>query len=296
MVETVMVAVDGGTASDAALNWSLDRAAHLDVRLDVTTVIEPDGHSANETGDSYRIRRERALVSSVARIAPMLPHHVIEKSVIYGHVVDALVKASRDADLLVVGNHPTSLLAGMVHGTLPLRLAGQTRCTTVVVPSDWRPSGFGVVVAWDDDSSADSALMFAASEASRRLEPLTIVHSFTVPSAQIFDADGATLVFDEALRYEHIVLAEAAITVRRAYPQLVVREVLAAGPAAVEAIAAAHGAALLVVGTHSRGAAGFLLGSVSHAALINMPAPVAVVPASREPIDILPEVLDEELL
>jgi nucleotide-binding universal stress UspA family protein len=297
MVETVMVAIDGGVSSEAALNWSFDRAAHFPVRLDVTTVIEPNGRAPHETEASYRSRRESALVSSVGRIAPMLPHQVIEKSVIYGNVATALIQASHGTDLLVVGNHPTSLLAGMVHGTLPLRLAGQTRCTTIVVPSDWQPSGRGVVVAWDDDNSADSALMFAASEADRRREPLTIVHSWKVPSAQIFDADGATLVFDEALRREHGILAEAAVTVRRAYPRVVVHEALEAGPAAVEVIAAAQGAALLVVGTHSRRAgASFLLGSVSHAALINMPAPVAIVPTSLEPSEVNSAEHDEVLL
>ena len=297
MVETVMVAVDGGTASEAAMDWSLDRAAHREIHLDVTTVIEPNAHPHDETESDYRLRRESALVSTVGRAAPSLPTQVIEKSVIYGRAVDALIQASGRCDLLVIGNHPTSLLAGMVHGTLPLQLAGQTHCTTVVVPSDWHPSGNGVVVAWDDDSSADAALMFAAAEAHWRGEPLTIVHSWKVPSAQVFDADGATIVFDAALELEHNVLADAAITVRRAYPELVVREALEAGPAAVEVIAAAHGASLLVVGTHSRRAtASFLLGSVSHSALVNMPAPVAIVPSAWEPIALHPELLNEDLL
>lgn len=297
MVETVMVAVDGGTASEAAMAWSLDRAAHCDIHLDVTTVIEPNAHPQNETEADYRLRRETALVSTVGRAAPSLPTQVIEKSVIYGRAVDALIQASRNCDLLVIGNHPTSLLAGMVHGTLPLQLAGQTGCTTVVVPSNWRPSGSGVVVAWDDDSSADAALMFAAAEAHRRHEQLTIVHSWKVPSAQIFDADGATIAFDAALELEHNVLADAAVTVRRAYPDLVVREALEPGPAAVEVIAAAHGASLLIVGTHSRHAtASFLLGSVSHSALINMPAPVAIVPSAWKPTALPPQLRDEDLL
>jgi hypothetical protein len=53
----------------------------------------------------------------------------------------------------------------------------------------------------------------------------------------------------------------------------------------------------LVVGTHSRRAtASFLLGSVSHSALINMPAPVAIVPSVWEPTALHPELLDEDLL
>jgi nucleotide-binding universal stress UspA family protein len=57
---------------------------------------------------------------------------------------------------------------------------------------------------------------------------------------------------------------------------------LVQGAAAPALVAAAATAALLVVGTHGRGAvAGLILGSVSHDVLLNMPCPVIVIPRRK---------------
>ena len=74
-------------------------------------------------------------------------------------------------------------------------------------------------------------------------------------------------------------LAKAAEAVRAGHPGLEVTERLVSSPASVGVVEAAQGASLVVTGAHGRGTIGGLfLGSVSHDILLNMPAPVAVVP------------------
>ncbi|MEE3703946.1 universal stress protein, partial [Pasteurella multocida] len=42
MAERVVVAVDGGSASTSALDWAIDRARSVDMRLEIITVVDVD--------------------------------------------------------------------------------------------------------------------------------------------------------------------------------------------------------------------------------------------------------------
>jgi nucleotide-binding universal stress UspA family protein len=139
----------------------------------------------------------------------------------------------------------------------------------VVVSADWEPTHGEVVVGWTTDGTSDAALEFGAREASRRGNPLTIVHATSSPDPR---------------EIQRGLLAGAARGVRHEHPELRVSEVLQQGSAAVAIVRAATYAELVVVGSRGRGAiTDFFLGSVSHDVLLNMPAPVAVIPHSWSP-------------
>jgi nucleotide-binding universal stress UspA family protein len=137
-----------------------------------------------------------------------------------------------------------------------------------------------VVVGVDDSKEARSALRWAAEQARLRSAPLKVVHAFQPHHlAGVFGI--AKLQPDAAWR------ADA-----RRWLADVVREELGDdvaelelephaaqdGPAAA-VLAAAAGAALIVVGSRGRGATGSALhGSVSSALLRHAPCPVVVVP------------------
>jgi len=285
MTENVIVAIDGGPASAAALDWAITRVinhsasgSHAEpIELELTTVVEL-GWSPHDVAVSFQPAYERALAAASHEVESRAPGCRRTSYIRHGVPVEELVRASASADLMVIGSNKTGLLAGAVYGTLPLRLAAHARCPVVVVPATWRPRTGPVVVGLDNDPAGTEAIDWAADEAVRLGRGLSIVHSWSIPMTVAIDL-GAVVPF-EALREANAeALATAAGRVRDAHPGLDVVEVLDTGPAAPVLVDAAGDAELLVVGTHGRGSVGSLiLGSVSHDVLLNLPCPIAVIP------------------
>lgn len=296
MVERVTVAFDGGPASDAALAWAIDRAGSLKVYLEITAVTGLDSELPEGAETQYRNRYEDALAQAEARVRAAVPDASVTTKLRHGLPAEALIAASRHTDLLVIGTNKTSAIAGIVHGTLPLKVAGQADCTTVVVPADWKPKAGLVVAGWADDPTAEAALDFAAREAARRHAELAIVHTWSAPPTSPMDASASAVVVEELIAANRQLLADAAHRVAVAHPDITVTQGMHAGSAAVAIVRASANASLVVVGSRGRGAvASFFLGSVSHDVLLNMPAPVAVVPRKHEPVDVYPDLVDEDL-
>ncbi|ASD22078.1 hypothetical protein B7495_08215 [Cryobacterium sp. LW097] len=281
MVERVIVAVDGGPASRAALDWALARAEDVPLSLELTTVVELGWSPVGGPEDDFQPVYERALAEATRFVAQNVPAVKATGVVRRGVPVDELVRASSAADLLVIGTNKTSALAGAVHGTLPLRLAAHAHSAVVVVPAGWVAGGDRVVVGIEDDGTMDAPLDVAAAEAARRAVPLVLVHAWSIPATLGVDY-GAAVPFDALIEAHEDILARALERVRAQHPAVDASGTLVQGAAAPALVEAAGHAALLVVGTHGRGAvAGLILGSVSHDVLLNMPCPVVVVPRSR---------------
>ncbi|WP_160140996.1 MULTISPECIES: universal stress protein [Cryobacterium] len=284
MVEKVIVAIDGGPASRAALEWALDRALAAErlpsasVSLELTTVVEMGWSPTGGPEDDFQPAYERALAEAIRRVDQAAPNCRKTGYIRHGVPTDELVRASAAADLLVIGTNKTGVLAGAVYGTLPLRLTAHAKCPVIVVPAVWAPRTGPVVVGLEDDALAAGALDFAAREAAHFGRPLSIVHAWTIPATVAVEF-GAVIPYDELRQAHAEILAERAERVRAANPDLQVTEVLEQGLPAFVLVEASRDASLIVVGTHGRGAVGSLfLGSVSHDVLLNLPCPVAVVP------------------
>ena len=296
MVERVTVAVDGGPASSAALAWVIDRARTVEMTIELTTIINADSERQPDGQPGSSVQRTTALEEATQRVRAALPHVVVIPRTRWGHPHEALLDSSRRSNLVVIGTHGTSPVAGLTHATLPLKIAGRSACTTVVVPAGWEPRSGPVVVGWADDPTADAALAFAAREAERRGVALTIVHGWTAPAAATVNYLSSAVAIEGLEMTNRDQLQRAAADIRLAFPSVVVTEELEPGPAAAALLDDATEASLVVVGSRGRGPlAGLLLGSVSHSVLLAMPAPVAVVPREGA-IDVYPELLEEDLV
>lgn len=296
MVERVIVAVDGGPASDAALAWVLERAKTVPMRLEITTISGLDAELPEGAETGFHTAAEAALLTAQSTAKAALPDLEVTATMRAGIPQEELVRASHKADLLVVGTNKTSTVAGLTHGTLPLKVAGQAECTTVVVPVGWQAGHGDVVAGWSDDPTAEAALDFAAAEAERTKKDLAIVHTWSTPPSTPMDGAGSAVLVQELVAANRQLLADAAHRIEVAHPGLSVTKLLHAGSAATAIVRAASNASLVVVGSRGRGAiAGFFLGSVSHDVLLNMPAPVAVLPKKHAPVDVYPELVDDEL-
>ncbi|WP_297372489.1 universal stress protein [Cryobacterium sp.] len=279
----MIVAVDGGPASRAALDWALARARSAPLPLELTTVVELGWSPPGGPVDDFQPAYERALADAAAYAERSFPGVKTTSVVRRGAPVDELVRASADAELLVIGTNKTGPLVGAVYGTLPLRVAAHAGCPVAVIPAGWTAGGDMVVVGVEDDLTVDAPLAVAAAEAAALGLPLTLVHAWSIPATLGVDF-GATVPFDALIEAHSEILEHATAKVRSSHPAITATGQLIQGAAAPALVAEAASAAVLVVGTHGRGAvAGLILGSVSHDVLLNMPCPIIIVPRLPRP-------------
>jgi nucleotide-binding universal stress UspA family protein len=139
----IVVAIDGSPNSERALDWALRHAAALSAPLTVLTVHEVPksywGHIPVEgPADKVAVEEERKAAEEMTqRIASQLgdaaPADVRVVAVI-GFVVEELVNASRDADMLVVGARGVGGFARLLLGSVSSQIASHSVCPVVLVP------------------------------------------------------------------------------------------------------------------------------------------------------------------
>ena len=166
-------------------------------------------------------------------------------------------------------------LAGLLVGSVAFALAAQGGCPVVVVRGRADATGGPVVVGIDGSPVSEAALAFAYEAAALRSAPLL---AGRVARTVHRPGDVPSLDWDSVEQEAQAELAERLAGWREKYPdadaqRLVVRDRPALVPAEQSA-----GAQLVVVGSHGRGgAAGLVLGSVSHAVLYRADCPAVIV-------------------
>lgn len=281
--ERVVIAVDGSAGSDAALDWAVERAASIDIRLEILTIV--DLHRTRPEGFDHGLAaHERVVVEAGRRVEASGSGARWSATVHHDRLVPGLAAASRRADLLVMGSHKAVPAFGSIHGTLPLVIASRTLSPLVVVPAGWTPSTGPVVVGVDDGSGA-AAADFAAAEAERASTTLVAVRAYELPAA-VSRVRGAADALLRGLESAQLsVLDELLSTVRRGREELEIAALVERGRPSLVLAAHAARARLTVIGRHHLHArAAPHLGAVAHDLLMNLPSPVAVVPerAHRE--------------
>lgn len=276
MPERIVVAVNGGPGSDAALAWVLDRAESVAFSVELVAVIEHQPMAFDFPEELLDRAYATVLTDAVTRIHAQAPRLEILQSIRRGPVVHELLRASIGASLLVLG---TKAPTGYFSGTLRHQVAAGAHCPVVVVPAGWKATKGPVVVGIDDDGTSDPAIEFASEEASRLREDLQLVRAWHLPVALVamWLSSGAD-PYVEIHRSQELLLKRIAESTRVANPLLSVRELLEQGPPSAVLTDLAGAAQLVVVGRHRRGmVSGLLLGSVGHDLLVSMPCPVAIV-------------------
>ena len=270
----LVVGVDGSGSAKLAERWAVREAAGTDlvVRLvhvvrwpaDTTTLV---GRATGE--DPYGLRRagERLLAEACDRVHALAPDLPVTTRLVDGDPAAELVGQSGDAALLVVGQRGLGGFAGLVRGSVSTHLTAHARCPVLVVPRKAPAGGDAtgtVVVGVDDSPAAREALARAATEASWRKLPLTVLHAGE-PAADARWLDGAVA------------------GCRDTWPDVAVTPRIVAGRPAELLLAAATAGDLLVVGSRGRdGVRGLLLGSTSQEVLHHPPCPVLVVRAGGQ--------------
>jgi len=135
MTYRIVVGVDGSEHSEAALRWSLAEAQAHDGG-ELTAVFAWQLPFVSFPGAFDREELEQAgkefIVNFVSKIVPTPPVPLITL-VAEGDPAASLIKASEQADLLVVGTRGRSPWAGLLLGSVSQRCAAGAPCPVVLI-------------------------------------------------------------------------------------------------------------------------------------------------------------------
>jgi nucleotide-binding universal stress UspA family protein len=272
-----MVGVAGGTLDRIVLGWAAEEAVARNADLLVCHVREPGEPNLARAGELEPTGSAELLVREAANTAhTWFPELTVATAVGTDRVVSALVRASLDARMLVVGARRENEVGGLRLGSVAEHVATNARCPVGVVRPPSARDLLDVVVGVDGSSHSDVTLRSAAAEARRFGGRLIVVHAYRLPAPAEY---GPNAGVDEPHHR-----AEAEELVERALDHLGPdRDTLKIETRAVHASAAdallqaASTAAVLVVG--ARGVSGFerlRIGSVSQHVLRHAPCPVVI--------------------
>jgi nucleotide-binding universal stress UspA family protein len=131
----IVVGVDGSEHSNAALRWALGEAEAHSGGM-VTAVLSWQVPFLSFPGAFDRDELEKAyksfLIETVSAIAPR-PAVPLETLVAEGDPTEAMVEASKDANLLVLGIRGRSPFAGLLLGSVSQGAAATAHCPVVLV-------------------------------------------------------------------------------------------------------------------------------------------------------------------
>ncbi|WP_246614041.1 universal stress protein [Paractinoplanes bogorensis] len=266
----VVVGVDGSESSGAAVRWGARHAREVGAPLRLIY--------AAGTAEPVAVS-ERVLNAAVMEAGSGLDFSAYE---VPGDAVAALVGASREAGLLVLGESERGRFAAALTGSVAVRVVADAVCPVIVVRGDSDPVG-PLVVAVDGSRSNEPALAYAFREAERRECALFAVHAWQqplVPTGAGTLASAAADGWEEWAAAAKRLLSDALVPWRSAFPTVAAYERLVEGPAESAVTHETSGAALVIVGSRGRGQlAGLLLGSTSQALIRDSGCPVAVIRA-----------------
>lgn len=277
----IAVATNDSAQSQAAVTWAARRAERDKLPLTILHVVDdrwlaepnPWIKGLQEAGD-------RLLQGAASRAREAFPISITAQ-LLTGSVGRSLGKYSGKVSMLVVGSG-----SGHLGGSLAdraLQVAATSKCPVAAVGTQDLDGRRGVVVGVDGSEESTQAVAFAAAEADREGQELTVLYAFVRPDrpedAGLTPANLAELIMEE----ERTVLSETVAGLGEDYPDLKVHPVLETNKGPVAALVeAATEARMLVVGSRGRGGIKrLLLGSTAHGVLRHLPCPTVITRIQR---------------
>jgi nucleotide-binding universal stress UspA family protein len=196
---------------------------------------------------------------------------------VYSSVVPALVDASKDAWMIVVGSQGLGALSRLLLGSVTMALIRHAHCPVAVIHSDESAApdaNAPVLLGIDGSPASEAATTLAFDEASRRGVGLVTLHVWS--DVGVFPVLGMDWRDRESEGQE--ILAERLAGWQERYPDVHVERLLFCDKPSQWLLKECERAQLVVVGSHGRGGfPGMLLGSVSSAVAQAAKVPVIVV-------------------
>lgn len=143
----IVVGVDGSSHSQNALNWAIAESALRHTSLTVLAVspIASDiwglsgQHYASDEDARAKIKQAtQEIVDKAVAAAGDKPTGAVTVMAVSGLPADELIKASQDADMLVVGARGAGGFAKLAVGSVSSQVAHHALCPIVIVPGNQR--------------------------------------------------------------------------------------------------------------------------------------------------------------
>jgi nucleotide-binding universal stress UspA family protein len=135
------VGVDGSEACGPAVAFAFDRASRLGLALTAVACwwwqdTGPYLAGAMDWSDTARDSEARLVSEQLAGWCDKYPDVKVESTLVRGHPVETLIEESAGSELLVVGSRGHGGFAGLVLGSVSLRVLTHARTPVAVVPSE----------------------------------------------------------------------------------------------------------------------------------------------------------------
>ncbi|MFI6875525.1 universal stress protein [Streptomyces sp. NPDC050400] len=281
----LIVGVDGSESSLRALDWAVDEAQRRKAALRVVHASRwewYEGHQPSFDVDRRSVEQyaEHITAQAAERARLRAPRAAITTRVVPQDPAAALIEASREASVLVVGSRGRGTFAGLLLGSVSLPVAAHAETPVIVVRGNDKnvDGGFGqITLGVGPPERAAAVAEFALREADLRGCAVLALRAWRCPAHELPDYPNTDF---EA----HVVHAENELTaalrdVRKTHPTVTVHATAQEGRARDALVESSALSDLLVVGARRRSSAlGLQLGPVGHAALHHSACPVAVVP------------------
>jgi nucleotide-binding universal stress UspA family protein len=278
----VVVAVDDSPQAGLAAEWGAEEAGRRGCALELVHAVDiglavPQGDFPPDATEQAVGEASTLLDHVVARIGAGHPKLRVTARLARGEAAEVIMQAADEAAMLVVGTRGRGGFAGLLLGSVSLKVAAHAPCPVVVVRgrAEGNPGG-DVVVGVRDEQDAD-AVRFALAEAERRRVPVRLVHAWSARTGMgLVVSQIDHVAQEERARVDMVHRAAASVA---EYPHVALRAELVIGSGAATLVDASAKAALLVVPRHRpSGLLGSRLGSVVHAVLHHAQCPVVIVP------------------
>ncbi len=283
----IVVGIDGSPESDAAVHWAAREAVIRDEPITLMHAVQPvvvnwpvsAGQLSVTEWQQENARQvvDQALADTETAMNQPEPQDV-RTEVLHAHPVDALVDASNDARMIVVGSHGRGALGRLLMGSVSRGVVENAHCPVVVIHADHGSTATDpyapILLGIDGSPASEAATAWAFDEASRRGVALSALHAWSdVGVFPIFGMD-----WRDYQAHGEEVLAERLAGWQERYPDVHLSRRLVCDTPAHWLIQEAQRAQLVVLGSHGRGGfGGVRLGSVSTAVTQSTTVPVVVV-------------------
>lgn len=292
--QRIVVGVDTSDNALRAATWAARQAADLGLALHLVhaldTLSQPgllaessplQRGGADRAGRAGRVepRREegaRLLGQMAGRLTERFPALSVLGELSDASAPEALIERSGPTSLVVTGTRGRGGFAGLLLGSVSLKLAAHAHGPVVVVRGEESGEPYHEIVLGVEPGEAEPPIRYAFAMAAAFRAQLTVVRAWSPHPAY-----GGYYVDDrDRAEAEHVAEAETLIKgLREEYPGVDACASAMRGNAVPMLMEAARGSRLLVIGAHrqrsplSVGAGYVVQGLLSHS-----PTPVAVVP------------------
>ena len=278
--QSVVVGIDGSEANNAALGWAAEEAQSVGVPLRLLHVVEGQLKRTRYLSASVIDAEVKSILERAQHEVEKQPGIQVQTEVEIGVPATELVKASRDASLLVLGRRGRGTFGRLLLGSVSTAAAARSTVPAVVVPEGWDRQAHAeepIVAGVEDGPGSEAAMEYAFETADRTGAKIHAVHVWDVASIYGWDTESIVGDFRRWSLDATAIPTQATAPWRDRFPDVEVSYLPHHGHVVAGLLEEANDAQCLVVGgRRHRPLAGAMIGSSALGVLHHASCPVVV--------------------